>query len=210
MTHSNRSCHWGFTSLIIFVTDHHLVILLIWHKTTLTAKMNPMASWRPMYNHDLSAVMLVADEIHPGLPEGASVFAERVELSPEGCFVLESRQEICGYIISHPIPPHCPPALDTLLVEIPPTADHYYIHDLAILPSFQGRRLAAEGIKKVLDVARNYRTTCLISVYGTLAFWRRFGFEPGMDDTDMSAKLRGYGNNAMYLECQNTTEQAPV
>ncbi|KAK0668059.1 hypothetical protein QBC41DRAFT_128877 [Cercophora samala] len=174
----------------------------------ITSNMHSTVSWRPMSGKDVSAVMLIADEIHPGLPERASVFAERVDLFPEGCLVLATGDDVYGYIISHPIQRRCPPALDTLLAEIPRAADQYYIHDLAILPSCQGHGFAADGIKKVLGVARSYRSTCLISVYGTFSFWRRFGFERGTDDAGMSAKLDGYGKDATYLERHNVTEGA--
>ncbi|KAK0742544.1 hypothetical protein B0T21DRAFT_132640 [Apiosordaria backusii] len=157
-----------------------------------------MAYWRSMSNNDIPAVTYVADKIHSNLPESPSVFEERVKLFPEGCLVLATeRQEIGGYIILHPIRQRSPPALDTLLGEIPQDADQYYIHDLAILPKFQGRGFAAEGVREILEVSNSYSTTSLVSVYGTSPFWGRFGFEVRPVEARMSAKIRGYGDDAI-------------
>ncbi|CAJ2506280.1 Uu.00g004100.m01.CDS01 [Anthostomella pinea] len=159
-----------------------------------------MAFWREMAAGDIEGLMRVAEVVHPGLPESDQVFAERVKLFPEGCLALvNDDEEVCGYAISHPIRNRQPPALDSLLGEVASDADQYYIHDVAILPKFRGRGLAAECVKKLLVVAERYSSACLISVYGTAAFWRRFGFVPGSVDEVLSAKVRGYGDDATYL-----------
>ncbi|KAI1415607.1 acyl-CoA N-acyltransferase [Hypoxylon sp. FL1857] len=162
-----------------------------------------MVAWREMSVNDIEGLLRVADEIHPGLPESKEVFTERVKLFPEGCLVLVEDNEVCGYSISHPIRHRQPPALDSLLGEISPNADQYYIHDIAILPKFRGQGLAAECIKKLLAVAKRYPTTCLVSVYGTAPFWARYGFGPQPIDAALSEKLREYGADAAYLSRQN-------
>lgn len=163
-----------------------------------------MVAWRKMLVSDIDGLLRVADRIHPDLPESDYVFRERVKLFPEGCLVLVEGDEVCGYAISHPIHHRQPPALDSLLGEVAPNADQYYIHDLAILPRFRGRGLAAECIGKLLAVAKRYPTTCLVSVYGTAPCWGRFGFEPEHVDTVLSEKLRDYGADATYLSRQNS------
>lgn len=161
------------------------------------------AVWRIMSVSDVESLLRVADKIHPDLPESDYVFVERVKLFPEGCLVLVEAGEVCGYAVSHPIRNRQPPALDSLLGEISPDADQYYIHDLAILPRFRGRGLAAKGIDKLLTVAKRFPTTCLVSVYGTTSFWERFGFVPGQVDAVLSEKLHGYGEDAAYLLRKN-------
>ena len=166
-----------------------------------------MASWRKMTTSDIHAVIRVAEKIHPDLPESESVFAERLRLFPDGCWVLaDDRGEMHGYAISHPIRHQQPPPLDSLLGEIAPDADQYYIHDLAILPTVRNQGHAANGIGKLLEVARTYGTTCLISVYGTAPFWGRFGFVPEPVDGELSEKLRKYGEGATYLVRQNAAQ----
>ncbi|CAG9984017.1 unnamed protein product [Clonostachys byssicola] len=152
-----------------------------------------------MTHADIVGVLRVASEIHPDLPESAGVFSERLSLFPDGCLVLAQGDDICGYAVSHPIRAGLPPALDHQIGEIPPDADQYYIHDLAILPRVRTRGLGAHCIEKLLLVADGYQTTCLISVYNSASFWRRFGFVPEPTDTALSAKIRGYGQDAVYL-----------
>ncbi|KAL2871200.1 GNAT family N-acetyltransferase [Aspergillus lucknowensis] len=168
--------------------------------------MTPPAVWRNLTAADIDSLMRVADSVHPSLPESAEVFSERAELYPDGCLALvNERDELCGYAISHPIRNHQPPALDALLGEIPADADRYYIHDMAILPEFRGGGLAAKGIGRLLDlaVAKGFPGTCLVSVYGTEKFWARFGFGPEEIGDDLREKLKGYGDDAVYLSRAN-------
>jgi ribosomal protein S18 acetylase RimI-like enzyme len=162
--------------------------------------------WRTLSVADIESLISVAARIHPGLPESDEVFLERITLFPRGCLGLtDGADELCGYIISHPIRYRQPPALDHLLREIVADADQYYIHDLAILPEYRGSGLAHACINMVLsDVAKHFATTSLVSVYGTSPFWSRYNLEPpaSMDET-LKAKLVGYGNDAMYLERKN-------
>ncbi|KAK3898572.1 hypothetical protein C8A05DRAFT_47153 [Staphylotrichum tortipilum] len=159
-----------------------------------------MPSWRPMAPNDIPGVMRVGDEIHRDLPEAEAVCRERLALFPEGCLVLvDGEGAVTGYIISFPIRRGKPPALNELLGAIPADADQYYLHDLAILPCSRGQGAAAEGVGRVLGVVGRYPTSCLVSVYGTVGFWARFGFVPEPVDAVLEGKLRGYGEGATYL-----------
>ncbi|KAL4868579.1 hypothetical protein BDV12DRAFT_197104 [Aspergillus spectabilis] len=165
-----------------------------------------MAVWRNLAPNDIDSLMYVAEAIHPGLPESAQVFTERINLYPEGCLALETENgQVSGYAISHPIRHHQPPALDTLLGEIPADADQYYIHDIAILPEIRGRGLAAQCMERLLGVAKRgeFAITCLVSVYGTERFWARFGFGPDVVGGNLGGKLSGYGDDAVYLSRLN-------
>lgn len=163
------------------------------------------SSWRELSVNDIQSVVRVADEVHPGLPEIKQVFVERVKLFQDGCLALveDESNEFCGYAISHPICRCQPPTLNTFLGEISPNADQYYIQDLAILPKLRGRGSAKECIDKILEIAKRFPTTSLISVYGTAPFWNRFGFTPVEINETLRAKLRDYGEDAIYLERQN-------
>ncbi|CAG8982558.1 hypothetical protein HYALB_00007274 [Hymenoscyphus albidus] len=167
------------------------------------AKSSAGAVWREMSVNDVEGLLRVADKVHPDLPESGSVFAERAKLFPRGCMVLVAGSDIVGYTISHPINYREPPKLDTLLEQISPSADQHYIHDLAILPAFRENGRAAECIQKLLAVAESFPTTCLVSVYGTAPFWGRFGFKSDSIDATLTEKLRGYGDDAEYLERKN-------
>ncbi|KAK0649326.1 hypothetical protein B0T16DRAFT_428129 [Cercophora newfieldiana] len=163
-----------------------------------------MASWRRMTVDDIPSLLRVADAVHPDLPESDYVFTERVKVFPKGCLILSDKDnKIYGYAISHPIRRGQPPALDSLLHEIPVDANQYYIHDVAILPELRKRGHAAEGTRMLLEVASRFPTTCLVSVYGTGSFWNRFGFEEEVVDEALSEKLRNYGDDAVYMSRNN-------
>lgn len=176
-------------------------------------------AWRSLSANDIHNLVRVAGKIHPDLPEDDEVFAERVELFPEGCLALveegDDGDELCGYIISHPIIRRQPPALNKRLGKIAPNADQYYIHDLVILPRARGCGLAQECLEKVFAIAGQFSTTSLVSVYGTASFWGRFGFLPETVDENLRKKLAEYGEDAVYLERRNEEyhgefETAPV
>lgn len=162
-----------------------------------------MATWRPLDINNIADLLRIANTIHPSLPESSKVFTERIALFPSGCLALVQDSELCGYVISHPIRQHQPPALNSLLGEIAADADQYYIHDLAILPQMRGYGFAADVMDKLSVVAKGYRTTCLISVYGTEKFWGRFGFVSEMIDEVLAQKLLEYGPDATYLLRRN-------
>ncbi|KAL1796649.1 hypothetical protein ACET3X_005189 [Alternaria dauci] len=167
------------------------------------------AVWRPLSMDDIASLVQVADRVHPDLPESHEIFAERARLFPQGCQGLfDEAGELRGYIISHPILFREPPALDRLLGQLPPDANQYYIHDLAILPEFRGSGLAHECIIEILETAaKHYATTGLVSVHGTAGFWGRYGFKaPDTIDDVLRKKVVGYGGDALYLERKNEAQ----
>lgn len=157
-----------------------------------------MPIWRNMTQTDLPGVSALADVVHPGLPEGPEMLAERLRLYPQGCRVLaQAGGPVQGYAISHPILPFEPPALDSLLGEISPAARQYYLHDIVLDPALRGGGHARMVIEALLAQAADYDSTALVSVYGTAGFWARFGF--AVSPRDMAAKLAPYGKGAVFM-----------
>ncbi len=159
--------------------------------------MSAAPEWRPMRREHLASVLALANAVHEGLPESEAVFAERLRLFPRGCLVLAGDETIDGYAVSHPIRRFEPPALNTMLGTVPAGADDYYIHDVVVAPSRRGGGHAAKGVNRLLDIAREYETASLISVYGTAGFWSRFGFVAASEC--MKNKLLAYGAHAIYM-----------
>ncbi len=157
-----------------------------------------IAAWRDMRAGDLPAVMRLANRIHPGLPEGEAIFSERLRLFPQGCRVLAVGDETLGYAIAHPIRYPHPPSLDTLLGTLAPVSDAFYIHDVAIAPPMRGQGHAEAAVSELLAIAGGYLRACLISVYGTVPFWRRFGFVDAQDGPPPE-KLSAYGTDARFM-----------
>ncbi|GEM_PF-31718 len=158
-------------------------------------------SWREASLPDLVSVSEIQLVVHEALQEDDVVLADRLELSPEGCFMLEVGGGVQGYVLSHPWIRRAPPTLNMMLGEIPDAADTWYIHDLALLP--QARRSGAGGnvVPLLADIARSegYGSMSLVSVYDSRGFWERQGFSVRMDER-MAVKLASYGDEAIYME----------
>jgi GNAT superfamily N-acetyltransferase len=163
------------------------------------------AVWRGLSTKDIEALSVIATKIHPGLPESNEVFTERVKLFPKGCLALVGCEsdDLYGYAISHPIRRRNPPAIDDFLGQIAVDANQYYIHDLAVLPEYQDRGYAKGCLELLLEIAKRYSTTSLVSVYGTAPFWSRFDFEKVEIDEALQTKLLDYGEDAVFLERKN-------
>lgn len=149
---------------------------------------------------DLPAVNALAERIHPSFPEDAAIFAERLRLYPDGCRVYERGNGIEAYVLSHPWLAIAPPALNSLLGELPAVPSTYYIHDLALAPEVRGTGAAAEivGWLAAHALASGLSNMTLTAVNGSSGFWQRQGFEvthnPQLED-----KLQSYGDDAVYM-----------
>jgi len=149
---------------------------------------------------DLPAVSALAAFIHPGFPEDAAVFAERLQLYPQGCRVLEGGGALQAYVISHPWFDRAPPALNALLGELPVRPTTYYLHDLALLPEVRRSGAAGQAVAALVEQARSAQlpSLSLVAVNGSAEFWRRQGFE-AVPDGLPAEKLRSYGDDAQFM-----------
>jgi hypothetical protein len=149
---------------------------------------------------DLPAVTALAALIHPGYPEDAAVFAERLRLYPPGCRVLERNGALKAYVISHPWLDRMPPALNALLGELPARPTTYYLHDLALLPEVRRSGAAAQAVAVLAGQAQAEQlpSLSLIAVNGSAGFWERQGFE-AIPDGSLREKLRSYGEDAQFM-----------
>jgi len=156
--------------------------------------------WRPMQPADLALVEEMADVIHEDHPEDPAVFAERQQLSPGGCLILEVDGKPMGYALTHPWKYGNPPALDVMLGEIPADADCYHIHDVALLQTARGTGAAKAGVEAVIAHAKElgFRQMTLVAVNDTVPFWSRFGFQ--IDESPaLAAKLATYAGQARHM-----------
>jgi len=150
---------------------------------------------------DLAAVDAIAARVHPAYPEDRAVFAERLRLHPDGCWVLATPGPgIAGYVISHPWHLGEPPALNVLLGRLPAPASTYYIHDLALLPAARGSGAAGSIMAQLVRQARQLGlpSLALVAVNGSAAFWTKQGFAavtvPGASNCTSS-----YGDDANLM-----------
>ncbi|WAP67891.1 GNAT family N-acetyltransferase [Jiella pelagia] len=85
-----------------------------------------------------------------------------------------------------------------LIGALPLEADAFYIHDVAIAQEARGRGHAEAVVTTLLEVVSCFPRTCLISVYGTVPFWQRFGFVES-DEAPAPEKLAAYGADARFM-----------
>jgi GNAT superfamily N-acetyltransferase len=171
----------------------------------MTAAVPPAGiAWRPMREEDLPVVDAVADVVHPAFPERSEVLAEKRALWPSGCFVLaDTGGAVWGYALSHPWHARRPAPLDTLLGALPSPEGARWIHDVALLPRARGQGAAAEPVRRILADAdaAGAPESALVAVYGSEAFWTRFGFR---EPRDLPAALVAevishYGPRARFM-----------
>jgi GNAT superfamily N-acetyltransferase len=153
-----------------------------------------------MTQQDLSRVESVGAMVHQDYPEDAAVMAERLQFYPAGCLVLDSEGGVAGYAIGHPWTFGNPPALNTLLHSLPPRADTFYIHDVALMPDMRGIGLAEKVIELLAQQANTERleSITLVAVNAARRFWSKHGFEVVQQDA-VRAKLASYGAAAVYM-----------
>lgn len=157
-------------------------------------------NWRAMSALDLPAVEAIAAAVHRDFYESPDVLAEKRALYPNGAHLLEIGERPVGYVLSHPWKADDIPALNRLLGGLPPDADTYYLHDLALLPV--ARRIgAARFIIAALArhaTARGFATMSLVAVNGSAPFWARQGFVR-RDLPELAGKLLSYDESALYM-----------
>lgn len=157
--------------------------------------------WRPAAPADTAEIARLSKAHLGPYAEGEEVFAERIRLAPEGCFVLASQHETVGYFFSHPWIRLKPPALHQMLGEIPTDADCWYVHDVAVDPAARGGGIVAAICEHALGLARDkgYEVAMLVAVSGAGVYWNRLGFVDATTDA-LRRKLKDYGDDAVYME----------
>ncbi len=128
--------------------------------------------------------------------EAAELYAERITLAPEGCFVLTADDAILGHCISHPWMRFAPPAMHATLGAIPVAADCWYLHDVVVAPEGRGTRAVERLLPALADAARGrgIDTLALIAVGGADGYWARQGF------VAVPGGAAGFGPGAVYME----------
>lgn len=150
---------------------------------------------------DLPAVLAIAAVVHPGYPEDEAVFAERLRLFPQGCLMLDGPGCPIGYVVAHPWRRAAPPALNSLLGELPSQAGCLYIHDLALLLQARGSGAGAVVVARLAEIAADAGLSrlALVAIDGSSGFWRRQGFRE-VHAPALAEKLASYDDAARYME----------
>lgn len=134
--------------------------------------------WRAMTPADLPAVARISTAVHGRYAESEAVYAERLALWPNGCFVWQQGEDVAGLLVAHPWHRATSPALGALLGAIPPDADSFYLHDIALLPETRGHGAGSAATALVIERARQagFRDVTLVAVNGAESYWATQGF----------------------------------
>lgn len=153
-----------------------------------------------MTEADLDAVAAIARIGFPDHFEGRPMFANRLALAAEGCFVLTKDAQPVGYLIAYPWPADTAPPLNTLIDRIPDDAAVMYLHDLCLHPEARGLKATGEIIERLADQARDlgWPAVGLVAVNDATGFWARHGFAVRESEA-ITRKLAGYGSDARYM-----------
>ena len=152
--------------------------------------------WRTMRRTDVAAMVALAAIVHPDLPEGEEILAERLELHEAGCFVHMTAEVLTGYLISHPWHAFAIPPLNRPLGALPAMPTTYYLHDLALHPAVQGSGAAGTILRHLFATVRTAMS--LVAVNGSAAFWHHHGFREA-SRPGIAAAVAGYGADARFM-----------
>lgn len=160
---------------------------------------------RPMLTSDVDAILQAQVLAYPGfLLESADFFLNRLGLAPHYCWVAEAagRPALFGYLVSYPWDAGLPPALDVPLAALPSRADHWFLHDCAVVPAAQGLGVGQALVRAAAGRAMNdgLARASLVSLASATGYWLRHGYTPlAGDSAGLAEKLAGYGPDASYM-----------
>jgi ribosomal protein S18 acetylase RimI-like enzyme len=131
-----------------------------------------------------------------GLSEARAVLESRGRASPATSFVLETGEQIVGYLLALPYPRFCFPDLARAERSVVDSAN-LHLHDLVIGAGFRGNGLARRLLHRLTGTARvrMFEQISLIAVGGSDTFWSANGYRAHPEVVLPS----GYGANAVYM-----------
>lgn len=157
---------------------------------------------RLMTEDNQSALMAVQhDAYKPYLSESWDVFLNKLRLYPDGCWICTVGDNLVAYLFSHPSEYANPPALNREIGNLPERPDCVYIHDLAILKAYHGKRIGQLLCAKAVEIAmtENFPQMALTAVQQSQSFWAKNGFSPAELSSELALKLHTYGKDAIYM-----------
>jgi hypothetical protein len=115
----------------------------------------PGFKWRSATAGDLESIQKIASAAHPKLSERPQIFAEKLNLFPEGCFVLVQVRLVVGYAFVHPWHLNDIPKLDEFLLSLPTNPDCLLIHDVVVLQQARGKGASQSLVDLIFRLAKS-------------------------------------------------------
>lgn len=157
---------------------------------------------RPMVTGDTAGIFALQARCYPPeLHDSEEAFRARLVHAPGMHFVAQDSQgELLGYIVAHPWQKLAPPPVDMVMAE-PPIREVCYVHDLSVSPDCAGQGIGQRLFEAMRDAAleNGLERSELTAVRGAHSFWARHGYSPVYCDTELAAKVSGYGADAVYM-----------
>jgi GNAT superfamily N-acetyltransferase len=128
---------------------------------------------------DIPGILTIQqDAYRPELLERAETFLSKMSLFPAGCIGLWDKDELNGYIFSHPWDQNTPIPLDSPIKTLPDSPICYYIHDLAIHSRYRNHGVATYLLQNIVDLTQKLGLPQinLVAVQASEKFWTRHGF----------------------------------
>jgi predicted N-acetyltransferase YhbS len=153
-------------------------------------------AWRPASAADAATIAANARTVLGDYAETQAVYAERIALAPDGCFVLAEGARIAGHFLSHPWHRGAAPAMNAMLGALPVDADCWYVHEAALLTEARGTGAVEPMLAEVAMAAssRGMSVLALVAVGGADRYWQRLGF------TATAIGATGFGAASVYME----------
>ena len=159
-----------------------------------------VGKWIKMTEDHLDLAKVISDQIWVNYQENDEVFAEKLQLFPQGCWVAMLDNEMVGYTMAFPALLKFPPSLNEFLGGIVDNPDCLYWHDIGILPKARGYGLGKMAMDTIINTARDCGLGILagISVNNSSEYWKSLGSVPYVMD-GVEDKIKSYGADAVYM-----------
>lgn len=162
-----------------------------------------MLTVQPMHSAHLPAVLQIQILCYPAsMQEDPEQIAARLRASPGQCWVAEDAAGVCGYLFGYLSRRGLVTPLNGAF-KPDPQPDCLYLHDLAVAPRANGRRVGQQLVSAALQQPRSTTLawSALVSVQNSSAFWQRLGYRPAAPaDPAQATHLASYPTAALYME----------
>lgn len=152
----------------------------------------------PALPEDIDVIMAVQNNANSTIvPESRETMSSRIKLATEGCFTAKQNGMLMGNILSYPFIVGEIPPLGKRLEQLPPNADSWYLHDLALECGLRGTGAAALLVNAVKYIAAKH------GFQQSSGFWRKMSFAEILpEDGEIMQKLRSYGQDAIDMKAE--------
>ena len=159
----------------------------------------PSITVRPILATDITHIIDIQRDVYEvRYHESPDSFTAKVNTAASSCFGAWYEGAMAGYLVAMPVSADGAIELDSTDAPAVPLAeaDAIYIHDVAVLPKYQGLGVADVMLVHLYETAIRHRIEHfrLVSVQNSREFWESRGFR-----VEDRAVPKGYGPEAVLM-----------